>query len=487
MLRFSYVNTIEFGYDQPLLANQVIEFLKNPSFLDAYRYVTKNPWGFPSWGSAQIFIYAPFLLISRHPLALSLFSAGLNALSIIIMYWIGVKYYSNLVGLISALLLATHPWWVIFSRMIYQPSPIITFVCISMFLLFYSLKHNRKFISILIISWTVLFQLYIHSISFILPSLLLLLFHLKQTDFRYLIVGIFASCILVLPEFTFYTQNPQEITGLRAVSIRLKEISQTEKLPLLVSANQYVHYLAGGHWDWQLGNATEDFFTFNANTQSGFPIIAFVILILLAFLVGYSYYFKTRRKEVMFLFACLLGPVWFLWLIKSPAALPRYLLIGLPPFVLLIGISISNVYQSVKRKSILFPYIIVGIPVGFALFWIYLTNTYFSFITSYTYPKGMISLNSDIPISFVIKSLSWINADAQSHKYQQYIISNNPDKPFEYDLNVATRYMLDNVYNFTYKNPNQAEAAYVMTLKPIPERYTKYQYAEFGPYTIIKI
>ena len=181
LLRLIYPSTIEFGYDQPRLATKVLEYISSGSFMTSQYFYMPASWGNVSNGPGLIFIYLPILLISQNPLVISYLSILLNSLSVVIVFFIGKKFFSEKVGFISALILATHPWWIIFSRMIYNPTPLPLLISL---LLFFSFKvfenPTGKSIIPLLVLLPVMFQVHTISIPIILVTLMYLLFFLKN-------------------------------------------------------------------------------------------------------------------------------------------------------------------------------------------------------------------------------------------------------------------------------------------------------------------
>jgi len=486
MQRFSFLDTIEFGYDQPLLTNQILAFLEKPTFINAHDYVTNNPWGYPSWGPMQIFFYTPFVLLSKNPIILSLLIATFNIISVIAIFYTGKVFFSTRVGLFSALLLATHPYWLIFSRMIYQPTPVVTFICLSMFLSFLNLRSSKsKWLGFLPIIWTILFQFYIHTISFIIPSIGLLFLKLKKTIVFYLIFGVLTSIIIFLPVIYFYSHHPNKIFDFNKVNNTFNQLYISPINNLKDITTNFFSVMSGSGWNWQLGYGEKTFFSRNLGlAQLQCFATALVLIIIFIFMVMFIYH-KNKIQHLL-LFSWLIGPIWFLFLIKSPIALPRYFLISLPSLVLIISIVTDTLLSkliSLKNSLSVFAYLI---PICLACVWIYTNTAYCQFVRKFDYPNGFLSNYSDVPYVFVAKSLNWIFKDASEHNIKNIIISNNYEHPKEYDLNVATRYALDNVYNFHYVSEKITDASYIIMLKPAPKNIMTNS-VEFGPYIVYKI
>lgn len=480
-IRLSSWETIEFGYDQPMLTDQVIKLIENPNFFNSYQYVAKNPIGFPSWGIMQLYFFVPFVLISKDPILLSLLIALFNGFSIVIIYLTGSKY-STKTAIISALVLATQPWWNIFSRMIYQPTAIMVPIILSLWLFLKVWgKPKDKLVCLLILSWAILFQLYVHTFSFILTSALALLTKIKKLNFKMAMLGLSLSLMLFLPAIKYYLQNPKEFEGFFQAQ---EQIVNFKPLEIKRGLSEYLQYLSGGDWNWQLGQASKDFF--NSNKEFEWLIKIALIISLMSLIWGIKMILMKKHSQLLILLLVWgLGPIWFLRLMNTEKYLPRYLLIGIPFWALFLGIvwdDIGNKFQKSKNWIKNFVYL----PIIFLIsFWIWLNFSYYQFFNNYKYPQGMISYFSDIPAGYVVQALNWILKDAKEKQISNFIISNNSDNPYTYDLNQATKYVLDQVYNFKYKDQTKTQNYYVMQLKPVENNIKNYK--EFGPYVVYRL
>lgn len=485
ILRLSFLDTIEFGYDQPLLTNQIISFLQNPTFINAQNYVTENPWGYPSWGPMQIFFYSPFVSISKNPILISILIIIFNSISIIAIYLIGKILISPKAGLLASILLATNPWWLIFSRMIYQPTPIVTLLTLCIILSIYLYKNPKsKLFFLLLISWTVLFQVYVHTVSFIIPSFILIFNKINKTKIISSILGIILALLLFLPVFRYYLQNTNKLSGIKKVEQTFNNLYSSPTESLMVIVGNFATIISGGGWQWQLGYGEIDFYKTN---KALYLMHLSALFLTLFYFIAYIILIFKQKNKILYILILLwmLGPVWFLFLIKSPIALPRYFLISLPPLVLIISF-VTNKLSNIKTKNQ--KWLANGAylgPLFITLIWIWTNLTYYRFVSNYNYNQGFLSNYSDVPYIFVQNSLNWIFNDVKQNNYQYFTISNNEENANIYDLNAATRYTLENVYHYQYSEEKKAKVHYIMAFKPISLDLV--HLAQFGPYVIMKI
>ena len=487
ILRLSFLNTIEFGYDQPLLTNQVIAFLKNPTFIDSFNYVTENPWGHPSWGPMQIIFYAPFVLLSQNPILLSLLIAIFNSISIIAIYLIGKLLISPKAGLLAALLLTVHPWWLIFSRMIYQPSPIITLISLTILLSVYIYKNPKsKWIFLLPICWAFIFQVYIHTISFIIPSIILLFTKINKTKIFSTILGTVIALVLFIPVFNYYSHNPNKLLGYKKVEQTFNKLYIPPIESLKNIGLNFFTIVSGSGWNWQLGYGRDIFYQTN---PALLVLHQLSLLLVLVYLVLFTYLLLKQKQKLLHLLILLwlIGPIWFLFWVKSPITLPRYLLISLPLLSLIISFVTHKLGQlKIKRAYDWIRYVNYIGPIILCYTWLFTSIAYYRFVGDFNYPQGFLSNYSDVPYIYVQKSLDWIFSDAHKNNYVAFTISNSLENTTVYDLNAVTRYALDNVYHYQYIDEKMADTHYIMTFKPISDKYLK-PLVQFGPYVIIKL
>ena len=476
IFRLGWQDTIEFGYDQPLLASKVIEFFKNPNWIESYEFVGTNPWGFPSWGPMQLFFWVPFILMSRDPIILSLSAAVFNMLSIILIFIIGKRYFSLKVAVFSSLFLAIHPWWVVFSRMIYEPTPVPTIIAFSILLSFYVFeKKKTSVVVLLIISWAALIQIYIHTFSFVVTSVLFLLASIKKTSKKYMVLGFLLSLLLFLPVFHYYVKYPDRSLDLLKV---LEEFnkgdlesghSTRDVLP------EFLKTISGDGFEWQLGYAYPEF---QKELKIAAPAILATITTLAVLIYGFISVFEKGygKHKTILLLLWTLAPVWFLFLINTPIALPRYFLMSLPPLSILFGLAVEKFYTKVKYFTL--------IAALFVLFWWLVFNAiYLSFIGNYKYPSGFLSHYSDVPYLFLKDAVLWIIEDSAKKGYIEFTISNDINKPYEFSLNAATEYVLKYVYEIEFRDAGSMNVGHYLLIYS-NESIDVTVLKQFGPYIV---
>ncbi len=472
LLRFSFSETIEFGYDQPRLASTVVDFLKNGNFLDSQNFSLQSPWGNLSWGPILVWFYSIFLSISKDPIVVSKMVIVFNLLSIIGVYYIGKRYFSSRVGLIASLILSVHPWWVIFSRMIYQPSTIPTFITISILLLFLTIEKPKSWWpSLLILSWGVLVQSYLITLSFILTSIGILIFVFYKKGFwlKSLLLGVVLNLIIFLPSFYFYFKNPDLFS-------KFFETGGKYTTNIFIVLKNYLEFISGLGLNWQLGYGYQEF----SEKINFFPLISQVCLIVFAVMIIYGFLKSLKSKNIYFVSVALflLAPIWMIPFIGVENVVPRYFLYTLPGLVILISLSLIEVSKFIKKFSLVF-------CVLFPFWSAYLLFNYFTFVSNYSYPNGFLSHYSDVPFSFLDSSFKWILSDAKQKGFSEVTVSDNKSLPNEFSLNQSQRYYWEYLLNNTQETSEKNVGHYLMYFS-YPEDISE-NYKQFGPYRVLYI
>jgi hypothetical protein len=484
LLRLGWRDTIEFGYDQPILASSVLGFLKQPTFLDSYRFVNVNPWGYPSWGPVQIFFFSAFLSLSRNPITVSCLVATFNLISILLIVYVGWKFFSPAAGIVGGIFLALHPWWIIFSRMIYEPTPVPTFIGASMLLSLWVYKNPKSWLVCpLVFSWAVLFQFYVHTFSFIVVSVILLLLSLKKLNRWYLILGGIFSFAFNIPVFKYYLENLRNALDFIKVGEKFSEWSRGFSQLTFDVVTNFIKVLSGGALKWQLGYAYQEFYSANRLLPLFLTSTTCFLLAVIIYTFARIMRSPSRRTERLLLLGWILSPVWFLIITKSPSSLPRYFLQSLPPLCLLVGLSVAEWIGSLSKNNLLLRLAALFVILLLPIYWGLLIIRYYQFIEGYSYPSGFLSNYSDVPYVFLERSFDWILADAANKGYTGFTISTDPSHPWRNVPSWAVNYTWSSVYDKKgqFSNGNRL-GHYLLVFTPV--RSETGNYRQFGPYLV---
>lgn len=487
IFRLGWPETIEFGYDQPKYATQVQRFIDHGTFLTSHEFNDITPFGNFSWSSALIFLLTPFFLVSSDPITVSQLIAIYNAISIAVVIYLGWRYFSAAVGLVAGFFFTVQPWWVIFSRMIYSPGLGPTLVVLCMLATFAVVKQPRTWLlGIALATWGILAQIYINHFSVIFVSFFSCLVAVRKSLNIYsLLTGIVFILILFIPPVYYYQRHPEMFAAYFQTNQQFKQTKQS--LPQRISevTSQYVSVLSGGSFEYQLGTAFDSF----NNTIGALQHIATVTKTIVIAVLLYSFgapvlFWRTNGKYRLLLLLFATSPLWFLTLVQIPGIAPRYFLLCMPAFSLLVGLSIADL-TSYLPKARLRPYLVLVSLVLFSLFIPYMV-LYYQFIASYSYPTGFISYVSDPPAKFTKQALVWILEDAQKKQYSHVVVSSDSQSPHEYALLNAPAYYWQYVFKKSaIPSDDPTTSYYLLYYSPVHQEDTAKQFHRYGPYVVL--
>lgn len=126
-----------------------------------------------------------YYLFGWNPVAGTLIIASLNVVGVLLTYLVGRRLYNHQVGLISAALLATSPWFVLFSRKIWT-SVNFPWLLPLLLLALWSCARNGRGYAYLVagISLGIAAQLHLTAFALIPPALIFLILYGKNLDHR---------------------------------------------------------------------------------------------------------------------------------------------------------------------------------------------------------------------------------------------------------------------------------------------------------------
>ncbi len=483
--RVAHLDTIEFGYDQPKLASVVNNFIEKGNFLTSQRFVQQNSWGGYSWGAANIWFYTPFLLLSKHPAIVSILIYLVNFIATILVVCIGWRFFSHKAGIIAGLFLSLHPWWMIFSGLIYQPTPALIISVIIMLLFFETLRKNKNWtIAPLIIFSILLFETYHVTISFLIPTFVLLFIKIRSISLKFSFIGFLLSLLIFSPTILFFANNPEKLQNyFKNTNVGVHEKNIYERIIKVTSYNFKI--LSGGKFDWELGYGTDDFIRANSYypwTESLFSVLMFLIVIYHIFAVYFNKKYKIYRLALIL---WSLSSMFFLIIIWAPGILPRYFLTALPATSLLIGLFFSEVFLDKKILMRLLGILACCVILFYFVFFMFRYNF---FIRNYSYDQGFLSYNADPPYYFLDKIMGWISEDVYKNFYQNIVISNDPNNPYTWTNNDSTNYFVKYVYKFPQTLKEGAPSVYYLVVfNNQSVTMNVNPFVRFGPYTAYKI
>lgn len=482
ILRLWWREYVIFGFDMPWLALSVQSFIERGTYLTAQSFVVDNSWGFPSWGIMQFYFLTPFLLLTKNPINLSVLFAIVNLLGLSAIIYIGWKYFSPLTGIISGLLLATHPWWVIFTQNLYQPSSTMVFICLSMLFAFLFLDNKEGvWLSLLIFFMAILINMYLETIPFVLTTIILVSVQgrILLKRIKYILFGVLGSLFVFFPAIKFYIEDPTQLFKFQ----KAYEIESTwDRLKII--APSFFQILSGDKFQWQLGYAYGDFLkTFPPSLVINQILSAFLVMVLV-----HTIYKAVKIKEDrlfrIVLIAWTISPFWFLLivplLIRNFA--PRYFILAIPSVVLLISIFIQDALGKLWRNNIFTKHPWWIFPIIISLYWSLFTFKYETFIKNYSYPHGRLG-EADTPYIFIEKAVRWVIDDSEKKNYSGIVLSNYEDNAKDFSLWYETKWIWQYILKRDYKVAQNGNVGYYLILhSSILNEKKLNNYAQFGPF-----
>jgi hypothetical protein len=244
VLRMGWPGITEFKLDEARvykLALGLVEFKSLP--LSA----TDMSVGLPN-SPLTIYLYALPMFFWKSPLAPLLFGGALNTLAVALLYGLARRYWGTRAAIFSALLYATAPWAVLYSRKIWASNLLPLFLVGYVFsgLLAFAEGRYRWVVAHLIL-FSVIFQIHFSSIAFTPVTLGLLLLNRRRLNWRWVGYGIAGAALLEAP-FLWYllTRIPATSGGLSPLAGRSVEFSlEVVSLVAMVVQGTYTHALAG--------------------------------------------------------------------------------------------------------------------------------------------------------------------------------------------------------------------------------------------------
>jgi 4-amino-4-deoxy-L-arabinose transferase-like glycosyltransferase len=176
-LRFWNLDATEFKYDEATVCNLAALFVDTG--VPPVRGMGSSV-GIDNPPLAVYLISLP-VLFSRDPLVASAFVALLNVVAVWGCYQLGRRYWSVCVGLLAALLLASSPWAVFYSRKVWAQDLLSPFVILFFFFLLAWVVDRRAWaLSGAIVTLAALTQIHFAALAFVPALALLILIALIQ-------------------------------------------------------------------------------------------------------------------------------------------------------------------------------------------------------------------------------------------------------------------------------------------------------------------
>lgn len=481
MLRLVYFDSFTFEYDMPRLARVVQQYKAEGSFLTSQAYFEASHWDNVPWGPALVYFYYPLFLVSSETPIVGLLTTLVNALSIVLVYFLGTRYFSGMVGFGGALLLATQPYWVFFSRLIYQPTPVVTVTALIMLVTFVAMFEKRGAAALLPFLWMVAFQIYIPLVAVCLVSYLGVMLHHKKGAVVPFLVGGFFSLIVLLPSFLYFSEHPV-LFGRYFETPSKFTPPQTNVLERVrETAGAFIRISAGGDLDWYLTYALEDYLAAFPGIRLGHSLLV-VVLSFVFFVTVWQLVKRRFPAKLALLFLWASSPWWFFSVVWVSDLTPRYFLMGLPALCLLAVWALDGLWRQFLPS---FWAMSIAVVVLVSLFWSYQSLSLQAFLLEYDYPEGRLGDIFETPYVFLRQSLDWVSHDAVQQPDGVVRISNFADSPCSDAQLLSTEYLLQYVYP-DFSGSGDYLITYAGQQRVVEASNQETDWERFGPFLVTK-
>lgn len=302
-----------------------------------------------------------------NPLVGGYLSVLIDVITIFFLFKISKELFSQEVGLVAAILYATSPLIVMFSRMPYHTSPISLFSIIFVWILFKWIKGSVMYFPLLIFVCGILYNLELATILFPIIVLLFLFYGLKNKtkwakiyNFRIIFLSIISFLIPMFPFLLYDFKNgfPQtikfagwlvlEAMGIFGINI-INEVPRDSWI-------KFFNYFFGEYY-------RQIVFSPNA-------IISLIILLVAIFLnllfVYKMYKNKNLKKNYYVFYICLI--ILMLGFVSQRTKSGAYMTMLFPYFILMIAVLTG--YLTKINKKIYYLIIVCIVPI-FNIFYIF--------------------------------------------------------------------------------------------------------------------
>lgn len=316
------------------------------------------------------------LLISQDPKVISFFIALINSLAIVAFFIIVRRYYNQTIAFISASLIATAPWAILFSRKIW-PQDFLFPLFIPFFLSIHKIiidKDSRHWF-LYALSSLILIQIHHSVFFFVLPLTLFMMLYKVKINYKYLLFGTLIGLIPTL-HFIFY-QATSGCFDCKMFLVSGQRLSDQSNLLLFIRPLQILNQ---GNFFGVLG---EDVIYFAKNFPIAYFFKQLYYLEYLLLPIGAIIFYKLFKKASFIVFPIALLPFVYAFFRLEPHI--HYYLIISPFLFLFLG---TAFYYFFANKNKLIKYCAYGIFTTLIVISLYFNYAFYQTIKNQKNIKG---------------------------------------------------------------------------------------------------
>jgi hypothetical protein len=478
-IHLGWQDTIEYGYDPGRLSQMVVDILDRHDLINTPQYILDNIGpGAVAWGPIFIYVMIPFFLITRNPLIITDMLIVLQFIGIIATYLSVELLYNKRVAFFSTIFIIVFPWYVIFSRMLYNPSMLLWSIPLVIYVTLLIVKKGKqKLLFVLPALWFIMIQFHFVGLVILALSLVYLIVHFKKVVWKYFRIGLLFGIIPLLPILAFDINHNFKFTfGVLAAKKAPKDPNNDPGEVVRNVLQKTPDYMLLTDVENHLGYASNDFFNrlpFAYDLFHYFYTIVFVMSIVFFFI---KIFWKPKADDV-FVFFWFLSVTIFLIAFnfnssKNVVITQRYFIPVFYPIGIMIGYTIDKITLLVfdrLRSGKKFPSnpiesALSRIEFGrnfdadraltittciasfvFVFFFSMFMITYYTFIETYGYPHegffGWLSYDSGPPYASQYDAIQYALADAKKDGFDSIVISYNWNVEDKFNMSGTEEYI----------------------------------------------
>lgn len=500
-IRSNWENTFEFGYDQARISDIMVRIIENGDYLNITHHIffglTED---IATFGPFLMYFLLPWYLVTRDPVIITHILIVINFLGIVFIYQCAEILYNKRVAVFSTFFIIAFPWSVIFSRMIYNPTPLLCFIPLVLYTTLLIVKKNRqKLLFILPIFWGMMIQFHYMSFPVVLFSFAYIIMKGKQIKWNYFFAGCAIGIIPWIPVIkSEFDTDFKFVKGIfSARSVLAKQYNPGEIIGLTIEKT--FGYLTVREIEAHISYGKSALYSLLP-----LPYFVFQFLYSVLFIAGIVYSFikllRKRRSDDIIVFLWFLSIPLFIIIFNLKISIsPRYYLIVIFPLAFMIGNTIDetlififnrkfiNNIPGTKSKHIDFcSYAISSV---FVLFFFIFMISYYNFILLFDYPEpgffGWLHQDSAPPYSFTYNSLKYALTESQKQGYDRCVFSSDTEISDDSFASPAQRYIWEQVLK---KNLSYTDSLpfYYIALGPPPDSVPVSSITRFGPFRVYR-
>lgn len=333
-LRLGWTGINRFALDEANIALPAMSMVRGGEFV---YFGTFSSVGIPFF-PAGTWLFAPPFLFTGDPLIGTLYIGVINALAVVAFGWLLHRQVGWLAGWAGALLLASSPYGVNFSRFFWQPNIMIPMTIIWMIVIVMALrtqKQHNRWIGGAVFASSLALQIHFAGLGLIIAGLIIGLRHRWWRYWRGALIGGGLSLLLTIPYFVQITCCSPEVVEM--ISDRSGSAWVLDGESIQMTVNALIH----ADWEYLL---VGDLYKGESNPLEEALTVFMLIMMLAGAVIGWRKS-KALTETAIFVIVCM--PLAFA--VHSSPVNFYYMLPVIPAGLALVALGIGGLSQQVWR------------------------------------------------------------------------------------------------------------------------------------------